>query len=300
MKILVLTNLYPPAYIGGYELICQTVVEGLRQRGHQIEILTSDHQRRRACPSEVEPPVDRSLRIHGLYGHPWRGVLRLSSIERHNNARLRDTLMQSKPDLVYVWNMGGLSKSMLFTLQQTGIPTVFYVSDHWISRSLAQDVWLRWWQATDRDPARKLLRLAMHISGLQRAWLRRAPAPPVSYLAFRRIYFCSRALRALTASAGYAVGHGAVIPPPIHPRYLQSAPVPPPAQLERLLYVGRLTQDKGVLTALRAVALVARPNAGAAEYLQFGRERLHAAAPSVCARTATGSIVRRRPSRDHA
>ena len=43
MKILVLTNLYPPHYVGGYELHCQTVVEALRARGHVVQVLTSDH-----------------------------------------------------------------------------------------------------------------------------------------------------------------------------------------------------------------------------------------------------------------
>ena len=48
--------------------------------------------------------------------------------------------------------MGGLSKSMLLTLQQLGTPTVFYLSDHWIARSLAADIWLRWWNAPPRVP----------------------------------------------------------------------------------------------------------------------------------------------------
>src|SRR5437870_5404347 len=43
MKILVISNLYPPHYVGGYELHCEQITEGLRARGHEIQVLTSDY-----------------------------------------------------------------------------------------------------------------------------------------------------------------------------------------------------------------------------------------------------------------
>jgi glycogen(starch) synthase len=43
MKILVLTNLYPPHYVGGYELRCAAITEALRQHGHEVNVLTSNH-----------------------------------------------------------------------------------------------------------------------------------------------------------------------------------------------------------------------------------------------------------------
>src|SRR4051812_11713646 len=89
VRILVLTNLYPPHYIGGYELICQTVVETLWQRGHFVPILTSDHQLTSARQQPDAPGVERLLKINGLYGHPWRGMRELRHIERYNNQTLR-------------------------------------------------------------------------------------------------------------------------------------------------------------------------------------------------------------------
>ena len=41
MKILVLSNLYPPDFIGGYELGCRQVSDALRGRGHEVLVLTS-------------------------------------------------------------------------------------------------------------------------------------------------------------------------------------------------------------------------------------------------------------------
>ena len=43
MKILVLTNLYPPFYVGGYELSCEAISKELKKRNHDILILTSSY-----------------------------------------------------------------------------------------------------------------------------------------------------------------------------------------------------------------------------------------------------------------
>ena len=255
MKILVLTNLYPPHHIGGYELICQTVVDTLRQRRHSIAILTSCHRVQPAPERPDDPFIERSLTIHGLYGHPWRGIRELRWIEKHNNQALCSAIRRHQPELVYVWNMGGLSKSILFTLQSLDVPTVFYVSDHWISR-LESDVWLRWWNRDDAPLPHRLIRAGLTWIGLRRRWNALAPTYPIRRLRFERIYFCSRALRDLTAAAGYPVNHAAVIYCPVHLRYFNGQPSPPRQVMRRLLYVGRLAQDKGLMTALRALALL--------------------------------------------
>ncbi|HHW4677972.1 MAG TPA: glycosyltransferase family 4 protein [Xylella sp.] len=41
MKILIISNLYPPFYIGGYELGCKNIVDGLVAKGHDVVVLTS-------------------------------------------------------------------------------------------------------------------------------------------------------------------------------------------------------------------------------------------------------------------
>ena len=41
MKILVISDLYPPNYIGGYELNCRDSVDALIAKGHEVSVLTS-------------------------------------------------------------------------------------------------------------------------------------------------------------------------------------------------------------------------------------------------------------------
>lgn len=243
MKILVISNLYPPLYIGGYELICHQVVEDLQSRGHSIEVLTSDYHTQRATE---EKHVRRTLRIHGMFGNPWLPIWRLLGLEWHNNRVVRAALRKHRPDLVYCWNFSGLSKSILFTLQQPGVPTAFCVCDHWVARGGRSDVWLNWWN----DSAKGTPRLAFRV--LRWFCERLAPTSPVRLLRFKRIHFCSGFLREFTKDAGFNVSHGSVIYCPVNTeRFTGTAKSAP---MRRLLYVGRLHEDKGVMTVLRALA----------------------------------------------
>lgn len=255
MKILVVTNLYPPHYIGGYELRCETITNALRARGHEVQVLTSNHGLKDGA-SSTDPEVERSLRVHGFYGHPWLGIGALRELEFHNNRMLREAIARFRPDVVHVWNLGGISKSLTLTLQRLGVPTVYDVSDHWIARSLVGDVWLRWWNREDAPLPHRLLRAFWTATGARQRWDQLAPTNPISEIRFSRIYFCSRALLEITRSKGYDVGHGAVIHCPVDIRRFHGEPRLATAPMRKLLYVGRFSEDKGVLTALKAMAVV--------------------------------------------
>jgi glycogen synthase len=254
MNILVLTNLYPPHYLGGYELICHAVVNNLRKRGHTIKILTSNH-RVENPNGEEDFAIERSLRVHGFYGHPWLGIRKLAGLEFQNNRTLQSALDRHRPDLVYVWNMGGLSKSTLTTLERSRIPTVFYMSDHWISRGLAADVWMNWWNSA-ASSTKHAVRTTAQFTGIRALIDRFIPTRPACHLKFRRIYFCSKALRKLTARAGFDVMHGAVIYCPVDTKKFTGSAKFGSTPCRNLLWVGRLAEDKGILTALKAMKVL--------------------------------------------
>ncbi|WP_395745870.1 glycosyltransferase family 4 protein [Prosthecobacter sp.] len=266
MKILVLTNLYPPCYVGGYELRCAAVTEALRKRGHDVHVLTSNHGSKGAAPAE-EPHVERSLRIHGYYGHPWLGLRALKRLELHNNETLSRALAVLKPDVVHVWCMGGLSKSLCLTLQRSGVPAVYDVSDHWILRSLTGDVWLDWWNRSKGSIGSRMQRALWTLYGVRKRCDAIAPTNPVSDIRFQRLYFTSARLRELTAQQGYDVMHGGVIHCPVDTQRFQGPPVNRPPK--NWLWVGRLAEDKGILTALRALLLIKSSFAG--ELHVFGK-----------------------------
>lgn len=253
MRILVVSNLYPPQAIGGYEERCRQITDILRARGHEIRVLTSTHG---VGAGATESHVHRRLRIHGFFGHPWLGVRRLYGLEAHNHAVLRAALADFAPDVVHVWNLGGLSKALMLTLQASGRPVVYDVSDHWIARSLRADVWLRWWNGDAGGAGASLARGLLRATGLAARVRRRAPFAPWGELQFRRIYFCSDALKQITVRAGWPVAHAAVIYCGVETAQFARRPANP--RCTRLLFVGRLNADKDPLTAVRALARCAR------------------------------------------
>ncbi len=254
MKILVITNLYPPHEIGGYEIRCRDICERLQAAGHQVHVLTSDHY----VPGRVgmpEPAISRTLKINGMYGNPWLPIHRLYAQEKHNHETLQQEIARIRPDLIHVWNMGGISKSLLLRLEQGDIPLVYDVSDHWIARSVRADVWLSWWNAAG-SKSRSFLRTALSLLGVRSLLNGTTPTHSWDQLKFKRIYFCSAFMRDLTTSKGWPVGHASVIHCGIETTAFSVKQ--DQSRFEKLLWVGRLSEDKDPLTAVRALAAAHR------------------------------------------
>ena len=51
MRILALSNLYPPDVTGGYELACSQFVAALRSRRHNVQVLTANPRLPIALPN---------------------------------------------------------------------------------------------------------------------------------------------------------------------------------------------------------------------------------------------------------
>ena len=136
MRILAISNLYPPDFIGGYELCCRQVIDGLLARGHDVRVLTT-------TPRSPCPPVEhvaRDLQLVNCYDaydslHNQSvtrnlAAARAAFVNAHNVHVLLDQLRRFRPDVVYLWNlfgMGGLG--LLGCLKQLDVPWVWYLGD---------------------------------------------------------------------------------------------------------------------------------------------------------------------------
>ncbi len=143
MKLLALTNMYPPHHYGGYELICRDVMTRLRERGHSVDVLTTT-LRVPGAIGDHDAAVHRQLRFawndHELQSPPlWR---RLND-ERHNHGVLRDATRAIAPDVVSVWNMGAMSLGLLEVLRERDIPVVLNLCDDWLIYGPDLDPWAR-------------------------------------------------------------------------------------------------------------------------------------------------------------
>ncbi len=136
MRLLVLSNLYPPDFTGGYELGCSQVVDGLRQRGHEVAVLTSAARQ----PADNAEYVWRWLRLVDLSNAYSVSRFRAAAlahreaearlISAFNVQRVVDALEQFRPEVCYVWNLIGLGGlGILASLQYLGYPWVWHLMD---------------------------------------------------------------------------------------------------------------------------------------------------------------------------
>ena len=125
MRILVVSNLYPPHVLGGYEILCAQVVERLRVRGHEVSVLTSDHG-----GPDGTTGVERTLALETPFDRPAeRSRRRRREVTRHNATVTRDAIRRIDPDRVFVWSQLRLSLGAAEAAEASGRPVAYTLND---------------------------------------------------------------------------------------------------------------------------------------------------------------------------
>lgn len=134
MRILTVSNLYPPERFGGWELQCKQMVDELRRRGHEVRVLTSTP--RVFEQGTDEAGVERLLRLEESWDPALIGTdapsrrARRALVDPHNVEILHQQVETFAPDVVYVWNLLGLGAlAMLLALQKRRIPWAVHLGD---------------------------------------------------------------------------------------------------------------------------------------------------------------------------
>lgn len=244
MRILVLTNFYPPYYVGGYELGCRDVVEGLRARGHEVRVLTSTYK------------VDKPSRRHGVYR--WlqtdfassgdrSSFFRLLRKELTNRWAFKSACRSFRPDVIYAWNVTHISVSNLLTAQQMGLPICYFVSDHWLSQ-WENDLWILNTRRNPHSLHRRIVWRVLHTL-LSASGLCHNGSLDLSHAQFVSRFLKQAALEAGKPAASSEVIHWGIDTD----RFSTNGASRDPS---KLLYVGQITAHKGVRTAVEALKLV--------------------------------------------
>lgn len=134
MKILFVSNLFPPNVVGGYERLAHGVSEALADRGHTIEVLTSDYGK--TVQTADRYPVHRKLVLaanrHDIYAPTGKSHADTVTDNTQNIIELDAVLQAFKPDLVFVWNLFFLDASLIRHLESTEVPSVMFLTDNWL------------------------------------------------------------------------------------------------------------------------------------------------------------------------
>lgn len=245
MKILVISNIFPPPPIGGYEQLCQDVVGDLERRGHDVYVLTSSYERVEAT---VEGKVYRWLALdRHFYSYKTKGAFLSACI---NRKFFNKAVSIIKPDLLYVWNMENLDRLLLNTIEQSNIPAVYHLSAPWI-------LWPD--RITDIFNHAEHVPVIKYLARLIRPYLdRKQLTYNCRNVSIGRASFSCSSLQKEVKDAGIAIQEGKVIlegiPLELFPGRDFDSYAPEKLKTFSLLYAGQLVRHKGVHTAILAVA----------------------------------------------
>jgi glycogen synthase len=233
MRVLVVSNLFPPRERGGYELTCAAFVRCLRDPGHEVRVLSSDHPPTRpSVPGEDWPEVDRVLRWRDL--HDPLGRANAMRSDRRDRRALHREVAELEPDAITLWGMNGLSRALLPGLRSVEVPISARVSDSWLNN------FLRSCSQERRFGLKRGVRAALgvpYVGGLEHVG---------------RWVFSSRYMLDSAVALGLDPGRAAVVHSGVDVDAIPRRPAE--AWRGRLLYLGRIDPHKGVDTAVRALA----------------------------------------------
>ncbi|AFY80055.1 glycosyltransferase [Oscillatoria acuminata] len=126
-RILVINNLYPPQELGGYGRRICDFANVLSDRGHSIQVLTSDAPYLGLIESSEEH-IDRSLFLCGTYEQlppePFEDETEVARILEHNDRVIRAAIQNYLPEVCLIGNIDLLSHQVFTPLLENWIPVM--------------------------------------------------------------------------------------------------------------------------------------------------------------------------------
>lgn len=233
MRLLGLTNTYPPDGRGGYAEICADVMEGLAGRGHSATLLT--------CRSDGDLSPVEDLRGVAVRREltsvlaAWRRPLLARTAAKADAALIRRELAAGI-DAALVWHLRGVVKPPIRLLHEHGVPVFYMLHDRWVLYERPGSVYVPWARAEG---------LAVRALG----------EPPIA--AEGVVCFNSRWLRDEHARLGWRPADAHIVPCGLPARLVEQAAIEPDMRgTERLLFAGRIDPSKGLHDAVAALAML--------------------------------------------
>lgn len=243
-RILVVSNFYPPNDIGGYELGCADIVNGLKANGHDIKVLTGYAGQ----PSqETEKGIYRWLDVRLHWPRGIRFLPAALKRERRNQRRFRTLLGEFDPEIIYFWNMTNGCSSLLYAAPEHTAKRACYVSGNWYQNLLNID---RLAKFVNAPTWKKVLSPAMGaLTTVLRGCDVTLPKgiPHVDLVQFASHFLKNQVPTRSLERAKVSVCHWGVEPKSVD--LLANGD-----QARRLLYVGQIMPHKGVHTLVKAFA----------------------------------------------
>lgn len=130
MRVLLITNYFPPHYVGGAEVVVYNNCHGLRHRGVDASVLMIN----------AKIPEARN-EYHDLQGVPvhvvtYRPYSMSNALSQAFDPRIYQGVMAElshvQPDLVHIHNVSGATLAPFAACRRHGVPVVLTLHDHWL------------------------------------------------------------------------------------------------------------------------------------------------------------------------
>jgi glycosyltransferase involved in cell wall biosynthesis len=134
MRLLFISNGYPPHRWAGTETYTASLAHELKRRGHQVQVLCAGAWDMGPAPlNGVSDDLSTGVPVRRLHLNwlkapdPFRYLYANPVVARY----VADFLRQSRPDLVHVTSCETLSASVLRVVKDQGLPLVLSLTDFW-------------------------------------------------------------------------------------------------------------------------------------------------------------------------
>ena len=249
MRILIISNYYPPVEMGGWPQLTSNIVDHLSERGHQTLVLTSRHQKER-----IKVPEQGIRRVLHLQNpdHNYYHARYLLTERWHDHENLhyvRQAATNFKPDVMFIHGLWNMSRKLVLDLERL-YPNqiVYYVASTW---PVEMDVHTSYWTS----PTKRLwLRLPKRVLGtiVRQTLLSNIPSQS---LKFKRVLCVSKFIQnCLVDQAGIPIQNTQVVHNGVDVKEF----IPKPDKSKgnnklELIYAGGFWEHKGVTSAIESV-----------------------------------------------
>jgi glycosyltransferase involved in cell wall biosynthesis len=129
VKILIVSNFYPPRAVGGAEIVAHRHALELRRRGHEVAVFAGRNPKSNQTGGELTLETVDGIDVH---------LISIRSLEADRafywdaaGRRFRATLAHFRPEIVHFHNLSGLGANLILEARRHGARTICTVHDHW-------------------------------------------------------------------------------------------------------------------------------------------------------------------------
>lgn len=224
----------------------------MRVRGHDVTVLTSEHGKDKlTVPDPVWVHRDLHLEMElASLKNTFQFFTHRRKREAENLFCVKELIGHFKPDTVLIWGMWNLQRSIPAMIEKQMLGrTVYYMGDYWPT---LPNQFENYWQSPPRNPFTGIPKLILKSFALRVLANEEKPDLKFEHVLFPTAFMQEEFKKKGITPANTKIVYGAIDTAPYLNEYARQADV------RSLLYVGRLTHDKGVHTAIEAIKLLIR------------------------------------------